>query len=590
MLPSTQSQPQPQPQPQPLPPPTTSHPLSLSLSLPAALLSAAASPPTDPQTPTLPLTAIPAGPPPPGITPNFTNPPSHAYQAVVVNAVFLPLAVVVVVVRVLSRRVFLHFWGGDDSLAHGLGRHIWDVSLSDYISFLRLSLVEAVFYVLATGSMKISIILFYLRVFPPPSRATKVCRALIAFIFCYTLASTLVNIFLCSPVRKFWDVTIEGGRCVDRAAFYYANAGLLITTDVLTLVIPIVCIISIIRLHSLYILATKPDMTWHVNTATIWSLLEVYLGIILGSGAALRPLFLRFFPDWIRGHRRSSGESAASTASRDWLRRWETVHRRLSFSRGGVGFGFGHGHGKGEGEGEAEGSGGSGGSRGGGGGGERNLTSGAEPRGEEGVELDENQNEDNRDEEEVAGISPSQQIQVVSPSPSPFPPSPSSPSPSPSPSLSPSRPGPPYLPKHTPTLGRSLRGQVSGLFGRRMRRSELDIVLGSYGGGSRSRSRSASASASGYGYGSRARGRGEGDAGVEAAMRAYVFGSREGSGVVGGNVGGSGGGSGSGFEGGGGRGEEEGEVSPTTTTTTRVGAGTGMGTGDGDGDGGGGER
>ncbi|KAK2787825.1 hypothetical protein FQN51_003065, partial [Onygenales sp. PD_10] len=498
-------------------------------------------------------------------------------------------------------------------LAHGLGRHIWDVSLPDYISFLRLSLVEAVFYVLATGSMKISIILFYLRVFPPPSRATKVCRALIAFIFCYTLASTLVNIFLCSPVRKFWDVTIEGGRCVDRAAFYYANAGLLITTDVLTLVIPIplvhklnipfrqkvilsgllamggfVCIISIIRLHSLYILATKPDMTWHVNTATIWSLLEVYLGIILGSGAALRPLFLRFFPDWIRGHRRSSGESAASTASRDWLRRWETVHRRLSFSRGGVGFGFGHGHGHGKGEGEGEGEAeGSGGSRGGGGG-ERNLTSGAEPRAEEGVELDENQNEDNRDEEEVAGISPSQQIQVVSPSPSPFPPSPSSPSPSPSPSLSPSRPGPPYLPKHTPTLGRSLRGQVSGLFGRRMRRSELDIVLGSYGGGSRSGSpsASASASASASGYGSRARGRGEGDAGVEAAMRAYVFGSREGSGVVGGNVGGSG----SGFEGGGGRGEEEGEVSPTTTTTTRVGAGTGVGTGDGDGDGGGGER
>jgi hypothetical protein len=51
-------------------------------------------------------------------------------------------------------------------------------------------------------------------------------------------ANVLCCIFQCSPIPAAWDVSIDGKKCIDVNAFYLANAGTNIMTDLLTYTLP----------------------------------------------------------------------------------------------------------------------------------------------------------------------------------------------------------------------------------------------------------------------------------------------------------------------------------------------------------------
>lgn len=59
----------------------------------------------------------------------------------------------------------------------------------------------------------------------------------------YVTASSVVSVifftFPCQPVAAAWDITIPNPRCINEVAWIYANAALNISTDVLTLILPI---------------------------------------------------------------------------------------------------------------------------------------------------------------------------------------------------------------------------------------------------------------------------------------------------------------------------------------------------------------
>jgi hypothetical protein len=46
------------------------------------------------------------------------------------------------------------------------------------------------------------------------------------------------SFFMCIPVASFWDQSIEG-HCMDRLAFWFSNAALNITTDIMIFALPI---------------------------------------------------------------------------------------------------------------------------------------------------------------------------------------------------------------------------------------------------------------------------------------------------------------------------------------------------------------
>ncbi|KAF3385389.1 hypothetical protein F1880_002741 [Penicillium rolfsii] len=295
--------------------------------------------------------------PPAGQTSNFIDPPYIGGKFVAVNCIFLPLAVIALGVRIWTRLFVVRNFRWDDYLMiialllscvltgvtlemlnWGLGKHMWDVPLADFMAqFPKLNLIAAIIYCAATGFTKVSVLVFYLRIFP--SRSFHIAVWTIVFVAAgYSIASILANIFSCNPIAKSWDLTITTGTCMNRPVFYFANAGLGIFTDFATVAVPIpwlrrlqmparqkiavgvilamgcfVGIVSCIRLGSLYNLLKSTDLTWTTTDALMWCTIELNLGIFGGCVTAIRPFVRRYFPRLLG---LSSGGGYTSSQSR----------------------------------------------------------------------------------------------------------------------------------------------------------------------------------------------------------------------------------------------------------------------------------
>ncbi|KAK9417635.1 hypothetical protein SUNI508_01392 [Seiridium unicorne] len=294
--------------------------------------------------------------PPDGVTPNNEN-PYEATSLIAITGVFLPLSVITMVIRLYTRAIISGKVAFDDILMaiamvlnivmvalvldmlnYGLGKHMWDVPLQPdlYPRWMIRNVVAAMIFCAATGLAKGSILLFYLRIFP--SKMMKiVIWTVFGFTLSYSLASFLVNIFSCNPVAGSWRLEDSlVAVCINRPAFYFAQAGLGIATDIATVVVPLpalkslqlrtkqkigvafiltmgafVCIVSIIRLQSLYALLTDSDLTRNTTTALMWCTLELNLSIIGGSIPALKPFAQRFFPKLLGTSGHSKGRSTS---------------------------------------------------------------------------------------------------------------------------------------------------------------------------------------------------------------------------------------------------------------------------------------
>ena len=62
-------------------------------------------------------------------------------------------------------------------------------------------------------------------------------KAMAAFVILWTVSLYIINGFLCIPVNRFWDSTVEGA-CVDMAKFYYGQQIPNIISDFVILVMP----------------------------------------------------------------------------------------------------------------------------------------------------------------------------------------------------------------------------------------------------------------------------------------------------------------------------------------------------------------
>ncbi|UDD59212.1 hypothetical protein AFCA_006634 [Aspergillus flavus] len=199
-------------------------------------------------------TIIPAMSPPAGQTSNFIDPPYIGTKFLVVNCVFLPIAAIALLIRTWTRLFIVRSFRWDD----------------------------------------FSVLVFYMRIFP----SRNFHRAVWSIVFIaagYSVASVLANVLSCKPVDKAWYPT-KTGHCMNRPVFYFANAGLGIFTDFATVIVPIVGVVSCIRLSTLYTLLKSPDLTWSTTDALMWCTIELNLGITGGCITAVRPFVRRYFP------------------------------------------------------------------------------------------------------------------------------------------------------------------------------------------------------------------------------------------------------------------------------------------------------
>ncbi|MCJ1462825.1 hypothetical protein MMC07_001428 [Pseudocyphellaria aurata] len=177
------------------------------------------------------LKTIPAGDPPPGIQPNFSDPPTLVPALLGVGLAFLVLALVCFIVRIYTKFAISKRWGWDDltcslgfacSIVYfgvvingcingGNGRHIWDLHLDQIVAdstqdFLAIAMVTP-----ALGLIKCSLFILYYRLFCP-WRWARICVWIGATISVAFYASVTVTGFVLSspwPGESMFEATVS---------------------------------------------------------------------------------------------------------------------------------------------------------------------------------------------------------------------------------------------------------------------------------------------------------------------------------------------------------------------------------------------
>ena len=102
-------------------------------------------------------------------------------------------------------------------------------------------------YPVAIATVKISVLLFYRRIFPC-TRFLIVLRIVGGFIMCYSLVEVLLLIFQCRPVRGAWDPFVKA-ECIriDKAFVVMSACNVLTGITILCLPIPLIWQIQVSR-------------------------------------------------------------------------------------------------------------------------------------------------------------------------------------------------------------------------------------------------------------------------------------------------------------------------------------------------------
>ncbi|KAI1415377.1 hypothetical protein F5Y13DRAFT_187481 [Hypoxylon sp. FL1857] len=200
---------------------------------------------------------------------------------------------------------------------YGLGMHIADLPPgADIVMANKLSYANQPIYYTSVSLTKISILLFYFRLFPHNAYHIFLW-AMMVFVGLTGLICSVVSIFQCSPVHKAWDVHVPGV-CFNRPAFFFSNASLNIFQDLVIYLLPspilwkvnipakqrialigifvvggFVCVTGIMRIPTLSVAVASDDFTWDHYGSAVWSSIECNSAIICASLVHFKPLLTK---------------------------------------------------------------------------------------------------------------------------------------------------------------------------------------------------------------------------------------------------------------------------------------------------------
>ncbi|KAH8673256.1 GPCR, PTH11-type [Ilyonectria robusta] len=208
--------------------------------------------------------------------------------------------------------------------ANGLGRDIWTLTFDQLYDFGKYFLILEILYFTEITILKLAMLFLYLRIFPAASIqrtlwGTIIINSLFGIIF--VVITTFVQ---CRPISYFWKMwdNEHEGTCLNLTAIGYSNACISIALDLWMLAIPLVqirslnlswqrkigagamffigsfvTVVSILRLGSLVKFgAHSRNPTWEYVEVTIWSQVEINVGIICTCMPSFRLFIHRLFP------------------------------------------------------------------------------------------------------------------------------------------------------------------------------------------------------------------------------------------------------------------------------------------------------
>ncbi|KAB5522976.1 CFEM domain-containing protein [Coniochaeta sp. 2T2.1] len=215
---------------------------------------------------------------------------------------------------------------------HGLGLDMWNVPHDSITTILYLYFWDEMVYVTALSLTKVSILFFYLKVFPG-KRFRYVVYTLIAANICYAVVFDLLLAFQCHPIAGAWlswDGTFHA-KCISINILGWTAAAINIVLDLAVIILPLpelfrlsmslrkkvqiimmfavgffVTFVSIIRLRSLVEFGNTQNVTQDYVEVGYWSTIEVPVGIICACMPAVRSLFSLVFPKVFSTSRKGS--------------------------------------------------------------------------------------------------------------------------------------------------------------------------------------------------------------------------------------------------------------------------------------------
>ncbi|KAB5571753.1 putative integral membrane protein [Coniochaeta sp. 2T2.1] len=276
---------------------------------------------------------------------------------------------VFVIMRLAFKALVMQSWAADDWLilltttagapstwigvhgvgANGLGRDVWTLTAPTITAFAKWFYIMAVLYFMHLTLLKMSILFFYLRIFPTPV-TRRLLWATVAFNAVLGIIFVFMAIFQCTPISYTWQEW-DGehqGKCINVNSLAWAHAAISVALDLWMLGIPLsqlpglnlhwkkkigvalmfcvgtfVTVVSILRLQGLVSFANSTNPTWDNWEVTNWSFIEINVGIMCACMPTFRLMLVRAFP--VLG----GGSSGGGTGGPYYYGQRKSGHSRL---------------------------------------------------------------------------------------------------------------------------------------------------------------------------------------------------------------------------------------------------------------------
>ncbi|KAL8399715.1 hypothetical protein RB594_000207 [Gaeumannomyces avenae] len=210
------------------------------------------------------------------------------------------------------------------TLANGLGKDIWIVPVEQIYVFLEFFFAMTIFYFVQVGMLKMSLLFFYLRIFPAKP-VKRILWATVAVNALVTVLYVILDVIQCSPISLFWTKWDgeSNSKCImEINDLVVSNAVVSIVLDLWMLAVPtwqlrglqlhwkkkvgvaamfavgtLFTVLSCVRLEILIRMGKNPkNPTYDQLEISTWSTIEITVGIICACMPTFRMLLVRLFP------------------------------------------------------------------------------------------------------------------------------------------------------------------------------------------------------------------------------------------------------------------------------------------------------
>lgn len=223
---------------------------------------------------------------------------------------------------------------------------MWTLKPMQITNLLKYYFFGEIFYVVALGVSKISILFFYLRVFPA-KEFRIIIFVVMGFAVAYTFAFGFATALQCWPVSYAWTQWdgFHEGHCNNIHIQGWVAAAINIALDIVVMVLPLkhlanlnmdlkkklmvmamfsvgifVTFTSAIRLASLVRFSNSSNISWDYVEAGYWSLIEIDVSILCGCMPAHRFVVAKAWPkikETLGSTKKSTNASSKFTGGTD---------------------------------------------------------------------------------------------------------------------------------------------------------------------------------------------------------------------------------------------------------------------------------